>query len=337
MCTQKCLAVTLVIVCAGGGSAALGATTTWLYWTDGDFTVRRASVDGSILEVFAYSTDTTRDFDGIAVDRVNGRVYWTDYDTPSTIWSAKLDGSAVNHSIAGVYHGLALDVPGNYMYWMSKSYVARSPLQGPYTAPDYYLHVPPSQRAGEFIGLALDTVNGSMYWTDANSGGSNPGGTIWRADLNGSNLEKVMDTPMHPFGISLDIAANHMFYAQSRSGIWRANLDGSNAVLLVSESSVWEFDLDLDNGHIYFGDGDGISRANLDGTAVTQVISGIGRVRGLALGPYIELIGDLPPVPNVGGSGGIIPEPSTFAALVGLGLMGAMTSVWRPQARVGRK
>ncbi len=119
--------------------------------------------------------------------------------------------------------------------------------------------------------LALDTTNQKMYWTG--------GGKIWRADIDGTNDEVLLDTNIvDPQGIALDVAAGKMYWTDSRTDkIQRANLDGSEVEDLVTQglSNPEGIALDVAAGKMYWTDfgTDKIQRANLDGSGIEDLIT----------------------------------------------------------------
>ena len=148
-------------------------------------------------------------------------------------------------------------------------------------------------------GIDLDLVNQKMYWTE-------DGDSIHRADLDGSNEEKLlMDGPVEietPLGIAVDPIGGKIYWsdqASSVESIMRADLDGSNPVPFVGDlagnadlEDVTAVELDLVNQKLYWVDDarDVIERFNLDGTGVVETVvsdasipGGLNNPVGLAL------------------------------------------------------
>jgi hypothetical protein len=122
-------------------------------------------------------------------------------------------------------------------------------------------------------GLALDPVHGKIYWIDARYNG--PG--IWRADLDGSDVEQIVAASdgSGPYGVVVDAAAGYIFWSERMDQqLYRANLDGSGA---------WRF-LECHDGighprgvalsatRIYWATGESIMSATRDGDDVRVVI-----------------------------------------------------------------
>jgi sugar lactone lactonase YvrE len=164
------------------------------------------------------------------------------------------------------------------------------------------------------VGIALDSLAGKMYWTEAPQdqlshelATTNGTGRIRRANLDGSEVEDPLVTEVDgddlvgPYGIALDTAAGKMYWADPEADkIQRANLDGSGAETLLDENDVTDpvdVDLDVAAGKMYWtepgtatlmsGTGEdctgSIKRANLDGSNVEGVWTGLCGPAGIAL------------------------------------------------------
>ena len=125
--------------------------------------------------------------------------------------------------------------------------------------------------------IALDASAGKMYWTKWNGAGK-----IQRSDLDGSNPETLVGTGgWHPRAIALDLEGGKIYYITNDRDwdrvnsyvilgrIGRANLDGSDAQILLTEDIPRpnvDIALDLSAGRMYWTDGVDILQADLDGT-----------------------------------------------------------------------
>ncbi len=123
-------------------------------------------------------------------------------------------------------------------------------------------------------GLAIDPVDGKLYWSDA---GSVPR-TIQRANLDGSNVETLVSFPTVPETlneIALDLVNGKIYYTNSLGGtVFRANLDGTNQETIASGvPDPVGIAVDPIGGHVYWTGGNETSRANLDGTGATVILS----------------------------------------------------------------
>ena len=96
-----------------------------------------------------------------------------------------------------------------------------------------------------------------MYWTETDLAEAR--GIIYRADLDGSNVEPLVTRPSQVLGgLALDVAGDQIYWtgidlAEVRGIIYRASLDGSNIELLVTGEIVPAFlALDVARGQMYW-------------------------------------------------------------------------------------
>ena len=145
-------------------------------------------------------------------------------------------------------------------------------------------------------GIALDVAGGKMYWTAWGFPSS-----IQCANLDGSNVQTLVNIDGDPGDIALDVADGKMYWTVGTIGedgqgkIQRANLDGTNVETLLSGliKTPDYITLDLTERKMYWsmagyaGDTNAskIQRANLDGTNVEDVIPSLqfGLPGGVAL------------------------------------------------------
>jgi sugar lactone lactonase YvrE len=156
-----------------------------LYWTDpgsGSARIWRSDVDGQSAAAIATSTGSF----GIALDRENGRLYFT--TTAGSIERMDEDGSnrvvlfAASDGLNDP-RGLALDLAHGMVYWTDNgtNKVQRGSLDGS-GAPEDLITTGlsfPNQ-------LAIDLARGKIYFTDTDSG------TITRANTDGSVRETLL-------------------------------------------------------------------------------------------------------------------------------------------------
>jgi uncharacterized repeat protein (TIGR01451 family) len=126
-------------------------------------------------------------------------------------------------------------------------------------------------------GIALDVTRGKMYWTDNYR-------RIHRANLDGSDLEYLRSSigTAGKMPIVLDMDGNKMYWGV-RTQIWRANLDGSQAVKLLTISDSRHYvrwiAIDPAAGKLYWSEGDpyvtyAVWRADLaDGANAEKLLS----------------------------------------------------------------
>jgi hypothetical protein len=153
--------------------------------------------------------------------------------------------------------------------------------------------------------IALDLAAGKMYWTDLQFSPS-----IFRADLDGSDMEPLVDSADGADEIALDLVNGKVYWIQNGGSIpcdtgcariRRANLDGSGQEDVVVFENQPDFDaseffrglaVDPDEGKIYWSVGGfcpieeftgRIQRADLDGDNVENVVTGLGIVGKLVV------------------------------------------------------
>ncbi|MGD8856429.1 MAG: hypothetical protein PVG33_08895, partial [Chloroflexota bacterium] len=178
----------------------------------------------------------------------------------------------VYYRACDIFGHCAAAIPAQYyVYWTTDGAIKRAPLAGDATQKSMIQTVVSDLSRAE--GLVLDLDQGHLYWTQFGDGTDS--GQIWRADLDGANPVLLVDAIPSPpvdtsissrpdarFGLALDLDGNKMYWTQTTTGeIWRANLDGSGAEVLLD---VWALpdasttpvlswiDVDVQNGFIYW-------------------------------------------------------------------------------------
>ena len=145
--------------------------------------------------------------------------------------------------------------------------------------------------SSEFVYTPSTSIVSQMYWTDPEEG------SIYRASLDGSNVETLGTGVVFLVGLALDVAGGQIYWTGidivgQQGSIYRASLDGSNVETLLVTGVVFPFFLALDvaGGQIYWigldaDDEEGsIYRASLDGSNVETLLTGSSEVlTGLAL------------------------------------------------------
>ena len=131
--------------------------------------------------------------------------------------------------------------------------------------------------------VADEIPYGKMYWTNR--------WRIQRGNLDGTEIETLVDGQNTPAGLALDLTNGLMYWTDiGRSVIKRANLDGSNVERIARwVLSPYEVVLDLPTEKMYWTDRieAEIWRANLDGSAQERILGGYS-AWGLALDPGEE-------------------------------------------------
>lgn len=275
----------------------LGSVGAKVYWTDRNngataaASVSRSNLDGSGVESLVPPGSNPR---FIALDPANAHAYWTD---TGVIRRADLDGAGVQDVISGLPGpmGIALDVAAQQLYWgdTSSGGIHRANLDGTGVT-TIFVALPGRPRA-----LAIDADARKIYWTETGTR------RIRRANLDGSGVEDVVPAAgLLLEGIALDPAGGNVYWADVSfdvsgvvvSRVRRANLDGSNVEDIVVIPAVSGIPasptgvaVDAGGGKVYWtvywaGTTEGkIQRANLDGTAVEDIVTGLDTPWGVAL------------------------------------------------------
>ena len=165
-----------------------------MYWSsDQGSNIYRANLDGTEYEEIVSDLSFVT---AIALDPIGMRIYWID-DEGDVIQSAKLDGSdirTVTTSGLAAPYGLAVDPVNQKLYWThgrSDMNVTRSNLDGTELE-----HIVTKANVDTPAEITVDAISEKIYWAER-------GGTIRRANLDGSGIEVVVgDLPL-AYGIAL--------------------------------------------------------------------------------------------------------------------------------------
>ena len=258
-------------------SLALDSANRDMYWTDGATgKIRRAKMDRSILEPIDDLATGLVWPDNLALDLAQGQMYWTEW-APGRIRRAGLP-SAGSSSIenlvdftSGLPTGLALDLPGGKMYWTDgvNHTVQSSDLTGTSFAVTDVFTASDGLKAPEGIALPIAPSVASsvplIYWVDEEAqriqrnAGEDGNRTV--EELHLVNAEGGSVTLDMPGSIALDPIAGKMYWTddgaegESDGRIQRADLDGSNVEDLVSGlADPVGIALDLRAGRLYWAD-----------------------------------------------------------------------------------
>jgi PKD repeat protein len=241
--------------------------------------IKKLALDGSgtttnVLDV------TGKAGPGIAVDAVNKKIYFSDFEVTGTggIWRMNFDGSgltAIASNLTDPY-GVAVDPAGGKVYWVDDAgNVSRANLDG--SAPEIGIVNIPS---GQLRAIALDPENNKMYFYEVNIE------ELYVANLDGSNATKLL-TGTYGYAILVDTVHDKIYYDdQNAKKLYQVNLDGSGKVEISADATrIYGIAIDYNTNKLYWSGRDtgNIQRANLDGTGVEILVSGLTSPRGIAL------------------------------------------------------
>ncbi len=100
-------------------------------------------------------------------------------------------------------------------------------------------------------------------------------------------IHRLALAPLLAFALTAPAGAQSMFFAGNGNGsdpVYRANLDGSNLTQVVTGlGGPQDIEVEPMDGKVYWTDSGKVQRANLDGTNVEDVVTGLTLPRGLAV------------------------------------------------------
>ncbi len=228
-----------------------------IYWTNmgrpsaNDGTIERADIDGGNVTTIVPVAGTWTPKQ-LKLDAQHGKLYWSDREG-MRIMRANLDGSDIETLVETAQGdaaredarnwcvGIALDLAAGKMYWTQKGSGGNGRI---FRA---NLDIPKGEDAAhrtdietlfdglpEPIDLDLDLGNRTMYWADR--GDPPRGNTVNRAPMDSHNGEpQILVTGLKEgIGMALDVKDGRMFYTDLGGTVYSANMDGSDAKVLLS-------------------------------------------------------------------------------------------------------
>ena len=207
-----------------------------------------------------------------------GKVYWTEKtgESSGTINSANLDGTDVKElkSIKAVPMGIAVDVAGSKLYWTnSRGRIQSADLDG-----SGITNVIPG---GLESPMDLALAGSNLYWTQGN-------GSVRVVNLRGQQVVRNVSTGTDTPG-SIVVGGNKVYWTEmtgdSSGTIKSANLNGTDVKELTSIQAVPSgIAVDTVRSKLYWTNSRGrVQSANLDGSKITNVVSGLGSPGELVL------------------------------------------------------
>ena len=237
----------------------------------------------------------------LALDVAGGKMYWT--SGHNKIWRADLNGSNVENIYNSGISDLALDTSGGKIYWTAtdtthwtEGQILRANLDGSNVQLIASAFKKNPHELGGLVGAPhhIAVAGSKMYWLNPFS--------IYRADINGSNGETLVEGDATPYivfqgplagwghSFALDVAEGKMYWTvynpknieyepapYKHTTIRRANLDGTNVENFITKKAdgwsdvlVWA----VAGGKVYWTEGGyQIWRANPDGTNVEEIFN----------------------------------------------------------------
>jgi len=199
--------VLLLGVCSLGASAYAGG----VFWTDrGASQLKRMNFDGTGLQVIALSGAVTSpglNIRGIAVDVPHNRIFWADNGLDQLL-RANLDGSGsvVLYTVPGGNSfpaDVRLDLESGLFFWCDqlRNRIQSSTFDG-LNVTDVITN---AASTGPYF-MDLDRAAGKIYWGDFDAG------SIFRADLDGSNRETLLTGNNRTRGVCVDPGGGMLYW-----------------------------------------------------------------------------------------------------------------------------
>lgn len=209
-----------------------------LYWADngpigGSSAIMRSNLDGSLAQTIVSTGYPAGLFD-FAIDTSNQYLFYTQLKFDGgTIYRTDLNGGSQTtvlnlNSSSPLWPGaLALDSSQQQFYYIDKTALGNSQIKrANYDGAGSSL-IYDGPGTDMFGALAYDPLNNILYFTDIT------GKDIEMIDLDTNTHSKIMDTTVGAKSLIID--GNFFYYGSSGissgSGVYRANLDGTNETL----------------------------------------------------------------------------------------------------------
>lgn len=265
---------------SGCSDLALDLTNSRLYWLDRHGKrIRRSNLAGASIENIVTSGIT----DGLSldVDVSGGKVYWTD-SVELTIKRANIDGSNQQTILSGLstyVQTVQVDSASAKIYYQFDDDISlrRVNLDGSNNEVV-------SSFTGFARGFTIDFATSKVYFFRTLQLGLDIFYTLSRMNIDGSALETVTNNFAGFIHIGFDSAANKVFFpGDFNYTIQQAPLNGGTKSTVVSGLALSNVILDALSGKLYLTEGTRILRANLDGSGLQTLISGLQGPNGLAL------------------------------------------------------
>jgi hypothetical protein len=268
----------------GDGTSAMEQNPVHLYDKPGVYRVNLVIVTASSLEIDEFSkTIVIKDPNatGVPVFFTNGGTVFTALINDQEPVVTSIGITSLQDS-----YGMAIDTVNSKLYIadFDAKKILMADLDGG-NLTDFRTDI------GEPDAIAIDYVNSQLYWDTADG--------IRRADLAdtdpGQFEEFVTGQPNDPEGISIDPVNSVLYWNNYNGGVWKKNLNGTaegeiipggqgGGSILVIGDKIY-FDEFVASGDVY------LKSANLDGSAVATVATGISRVvYGIAYDRYAQKV-----------------------------------------------
>lgn len=223
---------------------------------------------------------------GLAYNSGKDLIYFSDYvdeDTPNgKIWCMNPDGTNAKAIATGLLNpfGIAVDPTDGKVYWGDENgNVSRCNSDGSSLETGIV-----NIDGGTIRSVAIDSKNKKLYFYDVSNN------NLYRANLDGTSSAVIL-TGYYGYAICVDETNNKIYFDaqtdnESVSGLYRANLDGSDPVEIDdTRSRIYGIAVDSKNSKVYWSGRDTyeIYKANLNGTVKVTLAKDLNGPRGIFL------------------------------------------------------
>jgi hypothetical protein len=227
----------------------------------------------------------------IAVDPVDRKIYWTDYNTSQRIRRANFDGSNIQDVITSglaAPDGIAIDYDSSrrFLYWTdsTKNKIYRSTLPPPTTSADTYaILTNATDGVSGPEGIDVDIATGNFYWAESGSKRIRKAPAV---SPSGNISDLVITGLTHPFDIAF---SNGVYYWTdiSANKIQAHAVSGSTYDVISSNLNSPE-GISVANGQIFWVDFNGKAYCAPVGTTDPNasnhsILSGLGYPTGIQI------------------------------------------------------
>jgi hypothetical protein len=179
-----------------------------------------------------------------------------------------------------------VDVDERKIYWTEGEWIRRANLNGSQVE-DVVL----AYHSGGPADLTLDLRNHKLYWSHYFTGWGAPEGGIYRANLDGSQIDHIWSENAR--ALEVDPVGGHLFFTDESGHVNRSELNGLNAEALAAlggrNRGAASFALDPVDRALFYNSLDKVWRRTLDDPHETSLIqSGRSGITDLAFDPVEE-------------------------------------------------
>lgn len=271
------------------------ASDTYLYWLNRSTnTLQRANINGGEVEQVAR---VGKDAVHAAVDLHSQRVFWATGNLSTRLYSSpfgegqptllicplRSDNCPQLHSRFDSAAGLFVDPVGQRLYWANVGSIQRAALDGSGIETVYKAELRIAD--GTITDLAFEPEARKIYWAVPRAGDRWIDNelemitTLYRADLDGGNLEELGTTSVQPHTLAVDPQAGAIYLVgattisrASKHQIFRFSLaDRSTTGLPFEVHSIRGLAVDPRGGRLYWSDGNTLFDSALDGRGVRAI------------------------------------------------------------------